>query len=203
MCGVALALEELRVAATDMELSLRATLSAQIEGDGSIVLPGKTFADIARLLPADDVSIEHKPAGKYDTESERVAQPAGFAYMAPPGQSNQYGRWENSGGRDFWVFYGQYALMRDLLFNRDYRPLGRYEYEDYYRYRERNQTYYGRDDSNGAAPKYGTQGTATQNRYSGSTFAQKASIAALVTGRASTRKRLPSTRSEGGSAGPR
>jgi DNA polymerase sliding clamp subunit (PCNA homolog) len=45
-----------------MELSLRATLTAQIEGDGSIVLPGKTFADIARLLPADEVSIEHKPA---------------------------------------------------------------------------------------------------------------------------------------------
>ena len=52
----------LRVAATDMELSLRATLSAQVEGDGAIVLPGKTFADIARLLPADEVSIEHKPA---------------------------------------------------------------------------------------------------------------------------------------------
>ena len=40
------------------------------------------------------MAIEHKPAGKYDTESERVAQPAGFAYMAPPGQSNQYGHWE-------------------------------------------------------------------------------------------------------------
>jgi len=45
-----------------MELSLRATASAQIEGDGAIVLPGKTFADIARLLPAGDVLIEHKPA---------------------------------------------------------------------------------------------------------------------------------------------
>jgi DNA polymerase-3 subunit beta len=52
----------LRVAATDMELSLRATLPAQLEGDGSIVLPGKTFADIARLLPSDEVSIEHKPS---------------------------------------------------------------------------------------------------------------------------------------------
>jgi DNA polymerase III subunit beta len=52
----------LRVAATDMELSLRATLPAQLTGDGSIVLPGKTFADIARLLPADEVSIEHKPS---------------------------------------------------------------------------------------------------------------------------------------------
>jgi DNA polymerase III subunit beta len=51
----------LRVAATDMELSLRATATAQIEGDGAIVLPGKTFADIARLLPGDEVQIEHKP----------------------------------------------------------------------------------------------------------------------------------------------
>ena len=53
---------ELRVAATDMELSLRATISAQIEGDGAIVLPGKTLVDIVRLLPADEVSIEHKPS---------------------------------------------------------------------------------------------------------------------------------------------
>ncbi len=53
---------ELRLAATDMELSLRATAAAQVDGDGSIVLPGKTFADIARLLPPGDVLIEHKPA---------------------------------------------------------------------------------------------------------------------------------------------
>jgi DNA polymerase-3 subunit beta len=52
---------ELRLAATDMELSLRATLPAQIEGDGAIVLPGKTLVDIARLLPSDEVTIEHKP----------------------------------------------------------------------------------------------------------------------------------------------
>jgi DNA polymerase-3 subunit beta len=53
---------ELRLAATDMELSLRATVAAQLEGDGAIVLPGKTLVDIARLLPADEVVIEHKPA---------------------------------------------------------------------------------------------------------------------------------------------
>ncbi|MFL5940274.1 MAG: DNA polymerase III subunit beta, partial [Gaiellaceae bacterium] len=52
---------ELRVAATDMELSLRATVPAQLDGDGSIVLPGKTLVDIARLLPADEVTIEHRP----------------------------------------------------------------------------------------------------------------------------------------------
>src|SRR5438270_1922711 len=52
----------LRLAATDMELSLRATVAAQIEGDGAIVLPGKTLVDIARLLPADEVAIEHRPS---------------------------------------------------------------------------------------------------------------------------------------------
>jgi len=52
---------ELRVAATDMELSLRATIAAQTDGDGSLVLPGKTLVDIARLLPSDEVTIEHKP----------------------------------------------------------------------------------------------------------------------------------------------
>src|SRR3954470_1509092 len=53
---------ELRLAATDMELSLRVNVQAQIEGDGAIVLPGKTLADIARLLPSDEVAIEHKPS---------------------------------------------------------------------------------------------------------------------------------------------
>ena len=52
---------ELPIAATDMELSLRASISAEIEGDGAIVLPGKTFVDIARLLPGNDVTIEHRP----------------------------------------------------------------------------------------------------------------------------------------------
>ena len=52
---------EVRLAATDMELSLRATVGAQVDGDGAIVLPGRTLLDIARLLPADEVAIEHKP----------------------------------------------------------------------------------------------------------------------------------------------
>jgi DNA polymerase-3 subunit beta len=51
---------ELRLAATDMELSVRATVPAQVQGEGSIVLPGKTLVDIARLLPADEVTLEHR-----------------------------------------------------------------------------------------------------------------------------------------------
>jgi len=117
------------------------------------------------------MAIEHKPAGKYDSEADHVAQPAGFAYVAPNGQSNQYGYWDHSGGESFWVFYGQYALMRDLLFNHSYRPLGRYEFEDYRSYQSTGRTYYGRDEAAGT-PKYGSQGTATADRYSGSSYAK-------------------------------
>jgi hypothetical protein len=118
------------------------------------------------------MAIEHKPAGKFDSEADRVAQPAGFAYMAQPGQvSNQYGYWDHRDGRDFWVFYGQYALMRDLLFNRSYRPIERYEWEGYRDSWRSGRTYYGRDEAAGA-PKYGSQGTATQDRYAGSSYAK-------------------------------
>jgi hypothetical protein len=118
------------------------------------------------------MAIEHKPAGKYDSEAERVAQPAGFAYMAPAGQvSNQYGYWDHRDGRDFWVFYGQYALMRDLLFNHSYRPIERYDWEGYRSSQGMGRTYYGRDEAAGV-PKYGSQGTATQDRYAGSSYAR-------------------------------
>jgi len=117
------------------------------------------------------MAIEHKSAGKYDSEAERVAQPAGFAYVAPPSVgSNQYGYWDHRDGRDFWVFYGQYALLRDLLFNRDYRPFDRYDWEGYRDYRSSGRTYYGRGGDGGA--RWGTQGQDTVNRYSGSTFAK-------------------------------
>ena len=51
----------LTVAATDMELSLRATLEAQVEGEGAVVIPGKPLVDLARLLPETEVTLEYKP----------------------------------------------------------------------------------------------------------------------------------------------
>ena len=50
----------LDLAATDMELSLRTSLEAQVESDGSVVVPGRLLLELARLLPDADVSIEHK-----------------------------------------------------------------------------------------------------------------------------------------------
>lgn len=119
------------------------------------------------------MAIEQKPAGKYDSEASHVAQPAGFAYIAPPSQgSNQYGHWEQHDGQSFWVFYGKYALLRDLLFNYRYRPLGRGDWDGYRAESSQGHTYYGQSAEAGSPPKYGTNGTATQERYSGSTYAK-------------------------------
>jgi DNA polymerase-3 subunit beta len=51
----------LTLAATDMELSLRTTLDAQVEGEGAVVIPGKPLVELARLLPESDVTIEYRP----------------------------------------------------------------------------------------------------------------------------------------------
>jgi DNA polymerase-3 subunit beta len=51
---------KLELAATDMELSLRTSLDAQVEGEGSVVVPGRLLLELARLLPDAEVAIEHK-----------------------------------------------------------------------------------------------------------------------------------------------
>jgi DNA polymerase III subunit beta len=52
---------QLHLAATDMELSLRTSLDASVEGEGSVVVPGRLLLDISRSLPDSDVTIEHRP----------------------------------------------------------------------------------------------------------------------------------------------
>src|SRR5918999_2859425 len=51
---------QLSLAATDMEISLRVSLEAQIEDEGSVVVPGRLLVDIVRLLPAGEVTISHR-----------------------------------------------------------------------------------------------------------------------------------------------
>ena len=52
--------DKLELAATDMELSLRTSLEAQIGTEGSVVVPGRLLLELARLLPDAEVTIEHK-----------------------------------------------------------------------------------------------------------------------------------------------
>jgi DNA polymerase-3 subunit beta len=62
LSGVLVRAEAGRVhlAATDMELSLRSSLDAHVEGEGSVVVPGRLLVDFVRLLPAGEVTLEHR-----------------------------------------------------------------------------------------------------------------------------------------------
>jgi DNA polymerase-3 subunit beta len=62
LAGILLRAEDgrLDLAATDMELSLRTSLEAQVDGDGAAVVPGRLLVDIARLLPEGEVVLEHR-----------------------------------------------------------------------------------------------------------------------------------------------
>jgi DNA polymerase III subunit beta len=63
LAGILLRAEngELHLAATDMELSLRTSLEANVDEEGAVVVQGRTLVDIARLLPADEVQIAYRP----------------------------------------------------------------------------------------------------------------------------------------------
>jgi len=62
LAGVLLQAEggALRLAATDMELSLRSSLDADVDGEGAVVVPGRLLVELTRLLPEQDVQIEHR-----------------------------------------------------------------------------------------------------------------------------------------------
>ena len=50
----------LSLAATDMEISLRASLEGDVEGEASVVVPGRLLTDLVRLLPADTVTLAYE-----------------------------------------------------------------------------------------------------------------------------------------------
>ena len=66
-CGV------VELVGSDLELTIRVTAPAQGEGEGSVVLPARLFADILRRLDADTVTVElvgddaHIEAGRFAT----------------------------------------------------------------------------------------------------------------------------------------
>jgi DNA polymerase III subunit beta len=62
LSGILLRAEEgrLTLAATDMEISLRASISGEISGDAAVVVPGRLLTDLVRLLPADSVTLTHE-----------------------------------------------------------------------------------------------------------------------------------------------
>jgi len=59
--GILLQAEEgkLSLAATDMEISIRASLAGELDGDASVVVPGRLLTDLVRLLPDDSVALAY------------------------------------------------------------------------------------------------------------------------------------------------
>ncbi len=87
------------------------------------------------------MTVEHKPAGKYNSEGERTVQPPAYAYVAPPGQANAYGSWQNG----VWQWLPQYLLLSHLL-NASRGPVTTGDFEAYQRARSRGEVFYGRND---------------------------------------------------------
>ena len=50
------------LSATDLDLGLRTTIEATVEGGGSVLLPGRLLAEVARSLADDTVEIETREA---------------------------------------------------------------------------------------------------------------------------------------------
>jgi len=51
--------DRLTLAATDMEISIRASVSGDIDGDASVVVPGRLLTDLVRLLPDATVTLTY------------------------------------------------------------------------------------------------------------------------------------------------
>ncbi len=92
---------------------------------------------------------------KSDQGVNDTPHPPGYHYVGNP----HYGHW--GGGGSFWVFYGQYALMRDLMGGGFGRQIYRNDYDDYRNSRDRRRPYYGRNR------EYGTEGSVTKRQRPG------------------------------------
>lgn len=92
------------------------------------------------------MTILSKEDGKVDTH----ISPPHYRYVG----DTRYGSWQNDlQGNSFWVFYGQYSLLRDLMGG---RRVYRHDYEYYTKKRKKREPWFGRDNA------YGTAGTYTK-----------------------------------------
>ena len=90
---------------------------------------------------------------KKDGKEAGSVGPPGYEYVG----DSRYGNWQkDSSGNSFWVFYGQYRLLSDLLgFG---GPIYRRNYNSYQQYRTKGQPYYGPRN------EYGTKGSVTKKQ---------------------------------------
>jgi len=107
------------------------------------------------------MALYSKPEGKLAEDAVQIASPPGYAYVGNP----RYGQWRESNGSRFWEFYGQYALMRDLLWG-----VGTYRAVDESGYRSYRTSLSSRKPWFGGSNEFGTRGQITKTKYAGSTY---------------------------------
>ncbi|ANQ49145.1 hypothetical protein KMW28_07330 [Flammeovirga yaeyamensis] len=106
-------------------------------------------------LHSGDIGMEI--ASKVDGKLSKQVSPPGYSgYVG----NERYGHWQrDNSGQSFWVFYGQYAMMRSIFnmgyYGRVYRS-GYYDYTSHYR---SGRNYYG---GSVGTPKYGTYSSGAQ-----------------------------------------
>ena len=107
------------------------------------------------------MTLYSKPEGQLDSEAVRIASPPGYTYVGNP----RYGRWESGSSGRFWVFYGQYSLMRDMLWGvGGYRPVYESGYQSYRTSVGSKRAWYGSQN------EYGSKGSVTKSKYASSSF---------------------------------
>ena len=110
------------------------------------------------------MAIYSKPEGSFESEAITVAHPPGYNYIGNP----RYGRWDVRSGGQYWVWYGQYALTRDLLWGvGGYQPVRNRTWSSYRSAVKSRTPYYG------DTKQYGTNGTIAQTKYKSSAFMTK------------------------------
>lgn len=110
------------------------------------------------------MALHSKPEGTFESEAVTVAHPPGYSYIG----NTRYGHWDTRPDGRFWVWYGQYALTRDLLWGvGGYQPIRHDTYSSYRGSVQARKPYYG------AAKEFGSSGSLTQKKYSASSFLTK------------------------------
>ena len=110
------------------------------------------------------MTVQHKPAGKFDREATSLIQPAGYAQICSVEERrNHYGYWRPYGGYYHWYYYRPYYPMRRWLWGNDYTPVSSRMYNDYDVAQRSGRTYYGKDATGAAL--YGSNGTVTKQKY--------------------------------------
>ncbi|MFC1644968.1 hypothetical protein ACFL08_03005 [Patescibacteria group bacterium] len=126
-------------------------------------------AEYLKYEPYLGMALVTKPFGAFMDEVDMTPVPGGMSLIAKstlvngvPTGSNQYGQWKkDDNGTSFWVFYGQYALLSNLMSG----PCYYNDWDHYDRHRKsyKNKPYFGSKN------QYGTNGSkmAKSKRYKG------------------------------------